>query len=75
MKYLLLVAVLYVLWRVWKKRQDVGLKPPPASGRPAERMVQCAHCAVHLPEGDAISDGARFYCNEAHRRAATASGR
>lgn len=75
MKYLLLVAVLYVLWRVWKKRQDGPLKPPPAASRPVERMVLCAHCSVHLPEGDAIRDGALFYCCEAHRQAAASAGK
>lgn len=72
MKYLLLVAVLYVLWRVWKKRQDGSLRPPPAS-RPVERMVLCAHCAIHLPESDALKESSHFYCCEAHRQAAASA--
>ncbi|MFZ2268776.1 MAG: PP0621 family protein [Azonexus sp.] len=75
MKYLLLVAVLYVLWRVWKKRQDGSLKPPPAASPPVERMVLCAYCSVHLPESDAVKDGSRFYCSEAHRQAAASAGK
>lgn len=73
MKYLLLVAVLYVLWRVWKKRQDVP--PPQAGSRPVERMVLCAHCSVHMPEGEALRDGSLFYCCEAHRRAGASAGK
>jgi uncharacterized protein len=74
MKYLLLVAVLYVLWRGWKLRRDDSLKPPPTA-RPVERMVLCAHCAVHLPEGDALSDGGNYYCCEAHRLAGASVGK
>jgi uncharacterized protein len=31
-------------------------------------MVRCAHCGLHLPEGDAVKtpDGHR-YCTAAHR--------
>lgn len=71
MKFLLLVALLGVLWWVWKKRAAV---PPPVS-RPepqAEKMVACAHCGLLLPESDSIAAGALHYCSEAHRQAAEA---
>lgn len=37
--------------------------------RAPERMVACARCGVHLPEGEALEgeDGERF-CSEDHRR-------
>ncbi|MBI2277649.1 MAG: hypothetical protein HYU74_09880 [Dechloromonas sp.] len=71
MKFLLLVALLGVLWWVWKKRAAV---PPPAprSDPPPEKMVTCAHCGVHLPESDALQEGGRAYCNAAHRDAGPA---
>jgi uncharacterized protein len=76
MKYLLLFALLGVLWWMWKKRSEL----PPADGDvrrdPApEKMVVCAHCGVHLPESDSITDGQAIYCNAAHRDAARAAKR
>jgi hypothetical protein len=30
-------------------------------------MVQCAHCALYLPEEEALRRDAAFYCSEEHR--------
>lgn len=32
-------------------------------------VVSCAHCGVHLPRDDAVMDGGRAYCSQAHRLA------
>jgi uncharacterized protein len=71
MKYLVLFALVGILWWVWRKRRDAADESPPS--KPAakvENMVNCAHCGVNLPESDALQDGDRFYCNTAHRDAA-----
>lgn len=74
LKYLLLAVV--IIWLFYSpalrgKRQ--GPTPPPApkpSQDRAENMVQCAHCGVHLPEGEAFKDGhGQPYCSTAHRQA------
>jgi len=31
-----------------------------------ENMVQCAHCAVHLPRSEAFLVDGNFYCSQAH---------
>jgi len=31
-------------------------------------MVECAHCGLHLPAADAVPEGSRLYCSDAHRR-------
>mgnify|MGYP000005142939 FL=1 len=70
MKYLLLFAFLLVLWWVWSKRQATGRSDLSARDAAAsENMVTCAHCGVHLPESESVSDGVRIYCSEAHRLA------
>lgn len=33
---------------------------------PAEPMVQCAHCGVHLPQGEAIAWRGLHYCRRSH---------
>lgn len=76
MKYLLVLLVVGVgLWLFVKRLQGPA---PPASGeakppgRPAAKspvaMVECAHCGLHLPAADALPEGSRLYCCDAHRR-------
>ena len=39
---------------------------PPGAG--PVTVVACAHCGLHLPSADAVPDGSRLYCSDAHRR-------
>lgn len=71
-KYLLIALVL--IWLFYSpalRGKRTGTKPPGKPEAPrAENMVQCAHCGVHLPEGDATKDEqGRAYCSQAHRQA------
>lgn len=71
MKFVIfVVAIVLLLWLVFGRRRvrrDAPPPPPhpPASG--AEGMVACAHCGVHLPRSEAVVDGVRPYCSDAHR--------
>lgn len=73
MKYLLLFGVLGVVWWLWRKR-EAELPPSAPPARPAEKMVACAQCGVHLPLSESVSDGQRHFCCEEHRRAAGGAG-
>lgn len=42
-----------------------GEKP---AGQVPVAMVECAHCGLHLPVADAVPEGSRLYCSDAHRR-------
>ena len=77
MKYLLVLLVVGLgLW-MWVSRlrggdatrRDGGT---PGPGRQADAgpvvMVQCAHCGLHLASVDALPEGSRLYCGDAHRR-------
>jgi uncharacterized protein len=76
LKLLLLVGVIAVLaWMLGARRRGGGsgpdpgpaAKPPPAGATP---MLACAHCGVHLPQAEALTDGAGLpYCSQAHRAA------
>ena len=70
MKYLVLFAVLAVVYAVWRAqrrasapRQGNTQRPPIA---PPQDMVRCAHCGVHLPQNHALSSGQAWYCSQPH---------
>jgi uncharacterized protein len=67
-KLLLLLAVIaIVLWWAGAGRAS-RVRSKQASRQPQpEAMVQCAHCGVHLPRGEAVGEGDALYCSEAHR--------
>ncbi len=79
MKYLVLIAVLavvYLLWRAQRRRQDAsesggGTRPtarPKADDGSPQDMVQCPVCALHLPRNEAVADPqGRLYCSPEHR--------
>ncbi|NJD26379.1 MAG: hypothetical protein FIB06_13355 [Betaproteobacteria bacterium] len=72
MKYLILLAVVAVIWWVWSKRArgPRAASHAPTREKEVERIVACAHCGVHIPESESIGDdsGVR-YCCAAHRDA------
>jgi len=43
-----------------KPRRGGGVAAPQA-------MLSCSHCGLHLPAADAVLDGSRVYCSDAHR--------
>ncbi|ANN70298.1 PP0621 family protein [Bordetella bronchialis] len=58
-------------------RSGAGARPAQASRRragkaapavPAEHMVRCAHCGIHLPRSEATQIGGRTWCSPQHAR-------
>ena len=76
MKYLLVLLVVgFGLWLLLTRlrgdaaQRKAGRPAPPAASPDAPLvMVECAHCRLHLPAADALPDGSRLYCSDAHRR-------
>jgi uncharacterized protein len=70
-KYLLVFLVIFlVAWR-WRAarltdQSAAQQKRERAAAEPAE-IVQCAHCAVHIPAKEATQGQRGAYCSEAHR--------
>ncbi|MHA7598845.1 PP0621 family protein [Alicycliphilus sp. T452] len=70
MKYLIVLAVIAVVYALWRSQR----RPPPRQGgtprpgiAPPQDMVRCAHCGVHLPQGEALWADGRSYCCRAHQ--------
>jgi uncharacterized protein len=57
-----IVAIVYLLLKSYRK-------PLPKVDTPAQDMVRCEHCGVHLPKQESIQADGRYYCSDAHRRA------
>lgn len=73
-KVLLFAAIAVAIWWLWRKLQQPEVTARSAE-HPVESMVVCAHCGVNQPRSECVEDDGRFYCSEAHRRAAHAEGR
>jgi uncharacterized protein len=39
----------------------------------SERMSSCAQCGLYFPSSEAVHDGGRDYCSQAHARQAAAA--
>ncbi|SEA99303.1 PP0621 family protein [Variovorax sp. YR216] len=81
MKYLLVLAVVFIAIWFWRKgrQEELRSRPPPPPAQPAvgapKEMVRCAHCGLHLPATDAVRGNAgRIYCSAAHRKTAEEQG-
>lgn len=79
MKYLLLLPlVLFALWLIQRGRHRINGKdskdqtqqPPEPKANPLPtEIIECAHCAVHLPRTEAVAGRhGLHYCGEAHRQ-------
>ena len=71
---LLLILVVAGVWWVQraltraKERAATAARAGKAAEAP-ERILECAHCGLNVPESDGLREGARFYCCAAHRLA------
>jgi len=76
MKYLLVLLVVGIgLWSLLARLRGPGAgggkggrQGGAAPGPAPVVMVECAHCGLHLPAADALPEGSRLYCSDAHRR-------
>jgi uncharacterized protein len=70
MKYLLLAALLFVAYMVWRNGRISARGPGPTSKQPPapQDMVRCPVCGVHLPRSDAVpGTNGVLYCSQEHR--------
>jgi uncharacterized protein len=76
-KWLLLIAIVWVAYMLWRKGQAADASrqgsAAPRAGEPQD-MVCCPVCSVHLPRAEALPgpDG-RLYCSQEHRLQASRS--
>jgi uncharacterized protein len=73
MKFLLLFAVLFIAYLVWRNNRvdhSTSARPRGTPARPLE-MVSCPVCGLHLPQPDAVAgSNGLYYCSHEHRQRA-----
>jgi uncharacterized protein len=76
MKYLLVVAVVWIAFPLWRNNRIAEQRkanppdaPKNALGKPQD-MVRCPVCDLHLPRSDAVTGHRGAYCGDAHRKQA-----
>lgn len=69
MSKILLIAIAFaaVYWLLRNHRRRADRHARPADPQ-TEDMVNCAHCGVHLPRGEGIVSGPRYFCSAEHER-------
>ena len=70
MKYLILIALIFLVFRLLFRGQSPRRGSTKAGEREAERMVCCAHCGVNQPVSESILHNGSYYCCQAHLLAA-----
>lgn len=72
-KLLILVAVVWLVLKFWRRAQIGNRRAGGASARDqataAPVMVRCARCQVHLPQSRALRTDDAWYCCAEHRDA------
>ena len=81
MKYLLVLLVVVIAIGIWRSKRRVSGTSQGSTAQSTARatalnkpqaMMECAHCGLHLPQKDAVTDAqGRHYCGAEHRQAAS----
>ena len=75
MKYLLLIAIVLVLWWAWKKRSDHPRNEKLSADKAPEKIVACEHCGLLHPLSESLVEGDAHFCSAAHRLAGKSQSR
>jgi uncharacterized protein len=70
---LVLLVVGYLLLKSFQRKKDqYHLNKKKDSGRLSKntQIVRCEHCALHVPEPDAVKHGGKFFCSLEHAQQA-----
>jgi uncharacterized protein len=63
-KFIILIIVIWFGLRIYQKLQLKKLKKvAPAK---SQDMVSCETCGIHLPVGEAIKNGDKYFCSRNH---------
>ena len=64
---LLIVVAIFVALMLVKRLLAGRPRTPPAQPQ-TPKLVQCAHCGVHVDEAQALRSGERYFCSADHQQ-------
>ncbi len=64
---LLIVIAIFVALIIIKRLLAGRPQTPPAQAQ-APKLVQCAHCGVHVNEAQALRSGDHYFCSADHQQ-------
>ena len=64
---LLIVVAIFVALMLVKRLLAGRSQTPPAQPQ-TPKLVQCAHCGVHVDEAQALRSGERYFCSADHQQ-------
>ena len=64
-----IIIIVLVLWVIVRIARSL-LRARDAGRRVEHALSRCDYCGLHVPAEEAVREGDRTYCSEAHRRAA-----
>ena len=67
------VAIIFAAIWIWRRFISQP-KRTRAAEDAAAPMVRCAHCGVHIPKAQALSQDQQWYCSQAHLEQDSTSG-
>lgn len=62
--FIAIICAAVWVWRRYISAPKPGRQAPPADA--AAPMVRCAHCGVHVPQSEALSQNQQWFCSQAH---------
>jgi uncharacterized protein len=65
-KILLLAIAVWLIYAILKRYSRSVGKSGTINSDP-EKMVQCTHCGVHVPQHDSVAANGKYFCSEAHK--------
>lgn len=61
------IAIIFAAIWVWRRYISKPKRPRPQPREDAAApMVRCAHCGVHVPKAQALSQEQSWYCSQRH---------
>ena len=67
MKLLFFGLLVFVVYLMLRGRRPSAARASDPVVPPAQRMVACGQCGVHLPENESLQEAGQYYCCEQHR--------
>ncbi len=69
-KFFIILALICLAYLFFKKAvRPTSQNQQKTKPKTTEAIVPCAHCGLHVPKSECVSDNDLYFCSDAHREA------